>query len=547
LNRTLKEIFMHANLQELRSTVSQALAEMRADEVIPRIWEHDHTVWAEEPTEITNRLDWLTIAEEMQANITDIEEFVNEAREDGFSHVLLLGMGGSSLAPEVFSRTFGTASDYLTLGIVDSTDPGWLYQCTDELDPKTTLFIVATKSGGTVETLSAFKFFYNWVAEAIGAEHAGEHFVAITDPGSKLLDIADQYHFRQVFQNNPNIGGRYSALSYFGLVPAALLGVSLERLLASAQRAMGTSRTHEGVAAQLGVIMGEFAKVGRDKLTLILPGEFESLGDWIEQLVAESTGKNGVGILPVVGEPLSSPEAYGDDRLFVALTLSKEQADELQPLADAGHPIVILPVRDSYDIGSQFIIWEMATVVAGYRMGIQPFDQPNVEAAKIIAREMVAAYHKDGKLPEGESAPFSVDAFQDFLSSAQPGDYVSLHAYVTPTPDTSAALQALRLKIREQTKTAVTIGYGPRFLHSTGQLHKGDGGNGLFVQFTSGTERDADIPDEAGSDESTMSFNVLKLAQALGDYEALKSAEPARRVIRFHLDGDVVESIIKLI
>ncbi len=518
--------------------IQPALDRLAADDIIPRIWMHDHTVWRPEPAEISNRLGWLDNAEAMLADLPRIEAFVAEVRAAGYNYTLLLGMGGSSLAPEVFRRAFGVADGSLDLAVLDTTDPGAVLGFARTLDPARTLFIVATKSGGTVETLSGFRYFYKWTADALGEAQAGAHFVAITDPGSSLVALAARCNFRAVFENNPEIGGRYAALSHFGLVPAALLGVDMRGLLRRAVDAAADSRREGNSAAQLGAALGALARAGRDKLTLVLPPQIASFGDWVEQLVAESTGKEGRGILPVVGETLGDPAQYMDDRFFVALELPGENAHSarLAALEAAGDPVVRLPLRDVYDLGAQFFLWEFATAVAGHVLDIQPFDQPNVEAAKNLARKMVAAYHETGTLPEGEAAPFT--GLAQFLEAAPPGDYLCLQAYLTPTPATTAALQTLRHALRDRTGLAVTVGYGPRFLHSTGQLHKGDAGNGLFIQLTADAPEDAPIPDEAGSAASAMSFGVLIQAQALGDYEALKTASPPRRVIRFHLSGD---------
>jgi hypothetical protein len=421
----------------------------------------------------------------------------------------------------------------------------------ERLTPARTLFIVATKSGGTVETLSFFKYFYNWTVEALGREEAGQHFVAITDPGSKLVDLANHYHFRDIFLNDPNIGGRYSVLSYFGLVPAALVGVDVRGLLQNALTvACGCDSCvslDDNQGAWMGAILGELAKAGRDKLTIVTSSAIASFGDWVEQLIAESTGKEGTGILPVVGEPLGPPEVYGDDRLFVHLRLDGDDSADaaLAVLEAAGHPVVRLYLHEPYDLGGQFFLWEMATAVAGHRLGINPFDQPNVEAAKVLARDMVAAYRETGTLPGSDYAAPTPEHLEAFMRHAGPSDYVALQAYVQPTPATDAALQALRTHLRNRYKLATTLGYGPRFLHSTGQLHKGDGGNGLFIQFTADDPQDTPIPDEAGAQRSSMTFGVLKAAQAMGDQQAL--LEAGRRVIRFHLGADVVGGLTGLV
>lgn len=537
-------------LGEHQAVVDSALQEMKADNIMHRIWQHDHTVWKDDPTEITNRLGWLHAPTNFANHVDDINEFVAGVKADGLTDVLLLGMGGSSLAPEVFANVFG--GEGLNLAILDSTDAGAVLAQAERLDPAKTLFIVATKSGGTVETLSFFKYFYNWTADALGSEAVGSHFVAITDPGSKLEKLAKQYDFRHTFVNDPNMGGRYSVLSYFGLVPAGLVGVDVALLL---DRAFSMACNGEGCncpvdgdnnGARLGAIMGELAKAGRDKITFVASPELANFGDWVEQLVAESTGKEGVGILPIVGEPLGDPSVYGNDRLFVYLQLAGDDSYSaaLAELSMAGHPVARLHLQDLYDLGEQFFLWELATAVAGYRLSIQPFDQPNVESAKISARKMVSAYHETGRIPESESAELSGDVLGAFVGGGRPGDYIAIHAYLQSTEETTEALQTLRLRLRDQTKLATTLGYGPRFLHSTGQLHKGDSNNGLFIQFTSDPVQDAAIPDEAGQADSAMSFGVLKMAQALGDGQALRDA--GRRMIRFHISGDVIEELERL-
>lgn len=534
---------MTAELGAYQPGVETALMEIRTNRILNRIWAHDHTVWKPEPDEISNRLGWLHSIEMMQANCIRLQALTQSVLTDGYTDVLLLGMGGSSLAPEVFAKTFGGSG--LNLSILDSTDPARVLEFDAQLDPAKTLYIVSTKSGGTVETFSFFKYFYNRLVTAVGAENAGRHFVAITDPGSKLAEVSRQYRFRYTLINDPNIGGRYAALSYFGLFPAALVGVDLDTLLERAATAVSNAAScncpveGDNNAGRLGVMMGELAKNGRDKLTLFLSPAIASFGDWVEQLIAESTGKDGLGILPVVGEPIGTPEVYGNDRVFVYLQLDGDTTYDaaLDALAQAGHPVIRLHLQDEYDLGGQFFLWEMATAVAGQRLHIQPFDQPNVEAAKILARQMVAAYTETGALPAGQTAPVTPDALQDFLAHSQPDDYVAIHAYVHPTTATDAALLKLRTQLRDQYKLATTVGYGPRFLHSTGQLHKGDGGNGLFIQFSGSAHGDTPIPDEAGAAESSMSFGVLKQAQALGDAQALREAN--RRVIRFDLGQDV--------
>jgi transaldolase/glucose-6-phosphate isomerase len=564
---------IEVNLGEYKQAVDAALQRMSEQRVIRRIWSHDHTVWKPEPAEISNRLGWLRIADASKQGVDRLTGLTDELRAGGYRRAVLLGMGGSSLAPEVFAKTFGPARGYLDVSVIDSTDPGFILSFAEDLDFATTVFIVSTKSGGTVETLSFFKYFYNRTVEAVGVEKAGEHFLAITDPGSKLADLAGEYKFRDTFLNDPNIGGRYSALSYFGLVPAALLGIDLGRLLeraieaacgcgdpdCSGGKAVGSTAGADAAdpCALLGAVLGRLASgddagsLGegsrRDKLTIFTSPELESFGDWVEQLIAESTGKEGRGIVPVIGEPPGEPEVYGRDRLFVQLRLKGAENPDagLKALEQAGHPVVRFELRDLYDLGFQFFLWEMATAVVGHLLEINPFDQPNVESAKVRAREMMSAYSETGTLPDDRAEAPEGRVLEEFLSQAGPGDYVAIQAYVHPCAGTTELLQRLRTRIRARYRVATTLGYGPRFLHSTGQLHKGGRGAGLFVQFTNKPQRDAPIPDTAGQQKSAVSFGVLEMAQALGDKQALKDNQ--RRVIRIHLGTDVPGDLERLL
>jgi transaldolase/glucose-6-phosphate isomerase len=540
------------HLGEHQDAVAQALETIEKQDIVARIWSHDHTVWKPDPTEITNRLGWLDIAEKMLDNVPCLDALAEDVCAEGFTDILLLGMGGSSLAPEVFSTVFGGNGGFLNLTVLDMTDPAAVLTQAERLKLERTLFLVASKSGRTVETLSFYRRFYDWALAELGEEEAGRHFVAITDPGSQLIEIAADHGFRALFLNDPDIGGRYSALSYYGLVPAALVGVDLETLLNRALvMACNCEPSNAGCGGDnagvlLGATLGELANAGRSKLTLILSESVAHFGDWIEQLVAESTGKEGKGILPVIGEPLGAPEVYGTDRVFVSLRLNGDESDDvpLLKLQEAGHPVVRIRLRDRYDLGGQFFLWEMAAAVAGHVMQINPFNQPDVEASKRRAREMIDRYEKEGELPQGPRSPLSREELLSFLGQARPGDYVSLQVYVQPTPELDQALQVLRTRLRDRYKLATTIGYGPRFLHSTGQLHKGDAGNGLFIQLTDDATHDVSIPDQAGSASISISFGILEEAQALGDLQALHEA--GRRVIRFYLGSDVVGSVRKL-
>lgn len=535
--------------------VNDTIAKLRKDNIIRRIWNKDHTVWKPEPSEISNRLGWLESPRNMRQRLEDIEDFVKSVRESGFECVILLGMGGSSLAPEVFRKIFGVKQGHLDLTVLDSTHPDKVMEIQHGIEPHKILFIVSTKSGGTIETLSFMKYFYKFMTDSLGAEKAGEHFAAITDPGSSLEKLAGELNFRKTFLNDPDIGGRFAALSFFGLVPAALVGVDLSQLL---ERTISMSDlcsdNEDNPGARLGVMIGELAGQGRDKLTFILSEKIASFGAWVEQLIAESTGKDNVGILPVVGEDLLAGEYYSKDRIFIHLRISDDSSFDVQidALKDAGHPVARIDLNDIYDLGAEYFRWEMATAVAGWRLGIHPFDQPNVESAKVLAREKISAYEKDRRLPQKTPAitDGNIDVFGEvftdsaaealigFLDSADiNGVYVAIQAYLKPSEKTDAALNLLRSKIHKTYRVAVTVGYGPRFLHSTGQLHKGDGGHGVFIVITDEPEVDVKIPETAVGGESKVSFGALIKSQAMGDCQAL--IDNQRRVIHFHFKSDV--------
>ncbi|MDI6797268.1 MAG: bifunctional transaldolase/phosoglucose isomerase, partial [Desulfatibacillaceae bacterium] len=532
--------------------------------ILGRIWSHDHTVWKDSPKEISNRLGWLVSPKKMLPAVGEILAFVDAVRRDGINRVLLLGMGGSSLAPEVFAKIFGRKKGFCELKVLDSTDPGAVLEAARWAHPRSTLFIISTKSGGTVETLSFAKYFYNFARQSLG-EQAGKNFAVITDPGSTLEQMAHQYGFRKAFLNDPDIGGRFSALSYFGLVPAALLGVDIKRLLKSAEAmSINTGPKNcpfhgDNTAARLGSSMGVLAASGRDKLTLVLSPSLAPLCAWIEQLVAESTGKQGVGILPVEETNLEVPQNYGPDRFFVHLALEGEDFDRprIAALAKAGHPVTCLTLKDIHDVGGEFFRQQMAVAIACARLGVNPFDQPDVESAKVSARQMMADFLQEGRLPESPPlleengivlygdfpASSAKDAFDAFLAKARPGNpssgagrsYLCIQAYLKPSPGVDDWLGQAVKKLSQKTGLAVVAGYGPRFLHSTGQLHKGDAGRGLFLQITAKMAQDAVIPDEMGKSDGSLTFGVLKAAQALGDAQALKEA--GRSILGIRLAG----------
>ena len=559
-----------ASLGNYQKLVDKGLEVMVKKNINHKIWSFDYLVWKKRPTEISNRLGWLHIPEVMLDALPGIKEVVDQVRKEKFTHVVLLGMGGSSLAPEVLRETFGKKKGYLELTVLDSIDPGAVLEVRRSHNLRKAIFISSTKSGETVETLSFTKYFYNEVLGEVGKKNVGKHFIAITDPGSGLERLAKDLNFRATFLNDPNIGGRYSALSMVGVVPAAFTGMDVNLLLERAVTMLHNNEScncpieGDNSGIWLGTIMGQLPNAGRDKVTLIASPPIAHFGSWVEQLIAESTGKDGTGILPVDGEELLSPKNYSKDRLFVYLRLDNDKTYDrkVKAIEEAGHPVVRLHLRDIYDIGGEFFRWEMAIAVAGMFLGINPFDQPNVEAAKILARKMVASYQQKGKLPELKSSLNynGIQVFSDlktsgfkqtltkFLSLSKKGknesrgrSYISLQAYIKPSSQADEALQRLRTKIQTMYRMATTVGYGTRFLHSTGQLHKGDAGNGLFIQFTSNMPEDVLIPDDPGKKKSTLSFGVLKMAAALGDRQALLNKK--RKVIRFNLGDDIVGNL----
>ena len=522
-----------------QKSVTAALTRLARGNVMARIWDRDHTVWKDSPDEITNRLGWLTISRDMTEHVSGLCAFAEEVRSDGIRDVVLLGMGGSSLGPEVLRQCIGSAPGFPSLTVLDSTVPARVATVTRSVDPSRTLFIVSSKSGGTVEPNSFYKHFRGLVERAVGAEGAGGRFVAITDADTSLAALGAADGFRRVFENPPDLGGRYSVGSLFGLVPAALCGMDcgklLDRISQMAARCESGAGARNNPGGWLGAALGAFALQGRDKLTLVASPEVASFGLWVEQLIAESTGKEGKGIVPVVNEPILEPDAYGDDRFFVHVRLSGSDnaaADvALERLRDAGHPVVTLEMDDVYDIGAEFFRWEMATAVAGHLLGIHPFDQPNVQQAKDVTNRVLETYVNEGALPETEEGSVA-----GLLGQAEEGDYLSIMAYVEETDGVTNAVNMLRQYAMRQRRIATTLGYGPRFLHSTGQLHKGGPDTGLFLQMAGDTRTDVPIPGER------FGFGALSAAQAIGDYETLKQA--GRRVVRINLGGGDAEAAV---
>jgi transaldolase/glucose-6-phosphate isomerase len=490
---------------------ARARAAVDAD-VASRIWKKDDTLWGSKGApEVGNRLGWLTIGESLREAVPDLKAFAAQAVADGLTDCVLLGMGGSSLAPEVLRRSFGDQPNALRLQVLDSTDAAAVRAVDDSIDVDKTLFLVSSKSGGTIEPMSMFKHFWSRKPD-------GKHFVAITDPGSGLADLALEHGFRRVFLNDPDIGGRYSALSFFGLVPAALMGADIEALLdgaGQAEQACAHYETTSNSGLWMGLALGELALHGRDKLTFIVDPPITSFGLWAEQLVAESTGKEGKGILPVADEPVGAPESYGDDRVFVHLCSGDDHDEEVAKLRDAGHPVVTLSVGGPEDLGRIFFFAEFATAVAGWVLGINPFDQPNVQEAKDATKRV---------LEEGGEEIQDATDLSDLLKSGPPS-YVAIMGYVQPTDEFDAAVSELRAVIRDATRQTTTFGYGPRFLHSTGQLHKGGPKTGRFLQLIHDGSEDVEIPDES------FTFTQLKHAQADGDLATLRAhGLPAERV-----------------
>jgi transaldolase/glucose-6-phosphate isomerase len=537
-------------------------ARLGAAEAPRRLWASDPTLFTADPAHeksIRSRLGWLRAPAALFSSptgrdgadrVADLEAFAAEVRDEGFTDAVLLGMGGSSLAPEVLSLTYGHQGRGLELHVLDNTDPAAVARVDKRVEGKRTLYIVASKSGGTIEIQSFERFFWQKELSACGGDvaRAGARFVAITDPATRLGQLAEEKKYRRVFTNAADIGGRYSALSYFGLVPAALLGADVRGLV---QTALDMAHASAAVVAPaenpglvLGAALGAAAKEGRDKLTLISSPEVESLGSWIEQLIAESTGKDGKGIVPVDGEPLGPPDVYGSDRLFVYIRFGEGRADQkaaVAALERAGQPVVHITVENKEALGREFYRWEVATAIAGASLGVNPFDEPNVTEAKLATSAILAVHAANGRVPEPEGVcdPGDAERIRRHLSAATPGDYLAFCAYFMPTEARAAALARLRVACRDRSRNATTLGYGPRFLHSTGQLHKGGANNGVFLQITADALADLPIPGES------YSFATLRSAQALGDLQVL--VRRGRRVLRVHLGSDIDGGLATLV
>ena len=559
MSATMRIAVGHADAGRLESLRQHALRDRWAI----RLFDRDPSLWSADPAvraAIADRLGWLDAPDHFTLQIPALEGFGDAARVDGFSTAVVMGMGGSSLAPDVLHRIFGSAEGYLDLRILDSTDPAAVGAIVDDLDPLQTLWIVASKSGTTAEPLAFQADAWARVEAALDAAHSsqdpGRFFVAITDPGRSLEHIPHHGKLREFFLNPPDIGGRYSALTYVGLVPGSLIGLDLDPLLSSASAMLAMCRDPEPEAnpgLALGLALGALARDGRDKLTFVTDPTLASFGSWAEQLLAESTGKDGMGIVPVDREPLGAPAVYGPDRLFVELRIvdddadpgRAERSDMLDALHAAGHPVIRIELEDPIDVGGEFVRWEVATAIAGAVLGIDPFDQPNVEEAKELTRRVLAQASGDdgGGSPAADADDGRVlrvgdlgeaglaDALGAALAERRPPTYLALQAFIAPRGSRDAAIERIRTTLRAATTCATTAGYGPRFLHSTGQLHKGGPKTGWFLQLTSDHPRDRAIPGERHS------FGQLIDAQARGDREALEAH--GLPVVRVHLGADL--------
>ena len=546
----------------LASLVKANFDDWRSSDKVRRLWQHDASLWT--GTDEAQWLGWLDVTKEQIAHAADLQRLAEEIKSARFTDILLLGMGGSSLCPEVFTQTFGHITGFPELHVLDSTDPAQIKAFESKIDLARTLFVVSSKSGSTLEPNIFKQYFFERAKQTVGAEKAGSHFIAITDPGSKMQKVAEADRFRHVFYGLPSIGGRYSALSNFGIVPAALMGIDVAKFLERTQQmveACGPSMAlDQNPGAVLGIVLGTAAKHGRDKVTIITSPEIFDVGAWLEQLLAESTGKQGKGIIPVDREELGAPAVYGNDRVFAYLRLGSaadaQQDAQVAALEKAGHPVVRIAVEEIDNLGQEFFRWEIATAVAGSILGINAFNQPDVEASKIATRSLTEAYEKTGSLP-AESPIFEdsgIKLFTDPVNAAAlaksvgqeksltgylrahlnrlgSGDYFALLAFIQMNTAHESSLQAMRHAVRDKKRPATCLGFGPRFLHSTGQAYKGGPNTGVFLQVTCDDAADLPVPDQK------YTFGIVKAAQARGDFQVL--ADRGRRALRVHLAKDL--------
>jgi transaldolase / glucose-6-phosphate isomerase len=546
----------------LTQAVQSTLKDWQAGNKMARLWRGDPSLWTGEDED--KWVGWLPIVEDQLAHLKQLNDAATDAAQAGFTHALLLGMGGSSLCPEVLKITYGKQPGHPELHVLDSTDPAQIKSIESQVDLPRTLCIVASKSGSTLEPNIFKQYFFDRMQQTVGKEKAGEHFIAITDPGSKMQQVAERDHFRKIFCGVASIGGRYSALSNFGMVPAAIMGLDLSKFLQRTNEMVQACKPEipadQNPGAILGAILGSLGNLGRNKVTFITSPGIHDLGAWLEQLIAESTGKIGKGLIPVDREALGAPEVYGNDRIFIHLRLANEpdtsQKQKLDALRSAGHPVVEIELADTYDLGQEFFRWEIATAVAGSILKINPFNQPDVEASKIVTRQLTEQYEKTGKLPE--EAPLfddgSIKLFTDernaanlnklagtdhsltgflraHLSQFTPGDYMALLGYIEMNDAHEESLQAIRHAVRDRKHVATCLGFGPRFLHSTGQAYKGGPNTGVFLQITCDDANDLPVPGQK------YTFGIVKAAQARGDFQVL--ADRKRRALRVHLPQDV--------
>jgi transaldolase/glucose-6-phosphate isomerase len=551
--------------EKLATDVNASLQDWKKNGKVKRLWQKDASLWT--GTDEDKWLGWLDITEQQIEDADKLKQIAADIKKAGFKNALLLGMGGSSLCPEVLRMTFGKAAGYPDLHVLDSTDPAQIKSIEESVDLASTLCIVSSKSGSTLEPNIYKQYFFDRVKAKVGDKEAGSRFIAITDPGSKMQRVAEKDKFRKVFMGVPSIGGRYSALSNFGMVPAAVMGIDAAKFLKNTEQMVDACGEDSDAAMNPGVILGTIlgvaANQGRDKITFVTsPGIFD-LGAWLEQLIAESTGKSGRGIIPVDRERLAKPDTYGSDRVFAYLRLEsepdKEQSAAVDTLAKAGHPVVRIVLPDIYSLGQEFFRWEIATAVAGALIGINAFNQPDVEASKIATRKLTSEYESTGKLPSespfftGDGAKLYADLkntaalkgggtlagfLKKHLARIGAGDYFALLGYITMNEAHEEALQSIRLAVRDNKKVATVLGFGPRFLHSTGQAYKGGPNSGVFLQITCDDAVDILVPGQK------YTFGVVKSAQARGDFAVL--AERGRRALRVHLGKDVAAGLAVL-
>ncbi|HEY2391115.1 MAG TPA: bifunctional transaldolase/phosoglucose isomerase [Candidatus Angelobacter sp.] len=553
----------------LMQAVEATLKEWQAGNKMARLWQGDASLWTGDDE--SKWLGWLRVVEEQIAQLQQFTAIASDAAKAGFTHALLLGMGGSSLCPEVFKITFGKQQGHPELHVLDSTDPAQIKAIQNQVDLAHTLCIVASKSGSTLEPNIFKQYFYDQIQQVVGKDKVGEHFIAITDPGSKMQQVAERDHFRKIFFGLASIGGRYSALSNFGIVPAAVMGLDVRKFLDRTEemvQACGPEvPVDQNPGAILGAILGTLGNLGRNKVTIVTSPGIHDLGAWLEQLIAESTGKLGKGLIPVDREALGLPEVYDSDRVFAYLRLASEpdttQKQKLDVLKKAGHPVIEVELADIYDLGQEFFRWEIATAVAGSILQINPFNQPDVEASKIVTRQLTEAYEKSGKLPE-EAPIFEEGGIQLFtdernatnlaklvgndrsltgflrahLNQLGAGDYLGLLGYIQMNAEHEEQLQLMRHSVRNRKHVATCLGFGPRFLHSTGQAYKGGPNTGVFLQITCDDANDLPVP------EQKYTFGTVKAAQARGDFQVL--ADRKRRALRVHLPKDVNAGLEKL-